>query len=267
MKRIWRITPHDQSRVESLLRSAEITPVVAQLLVARGVYTAGAAAEFLDTKLVGLRDPAELPGVPQAVTIIRHAIDAGDPIVVYGDYDCDGMTGTAILVNGLRLLGAEVSYHVPNRLEDGYGLNETALRRLADRGKKLIITVDCGITSVDHAALCKQLGVALIITDHHTIGGELPEASALVHPRLPGTNYPFGELCGAGVAFKLAWALCQSIAGGKKVTAPMRQYLMQSLALAAIGMAAGRLFSSRGRAPAGAWISSCSSSMPARCQA
>ena len=235
MKRIWRITPHDQSRVESLIATAGVTPVVAQLLVARGVYTAPAAATFLDSKLVRLRDPLELPGVPEAVAIITDAIDAEHPITIYGDYDCDGMTGTAILYNGLKLLGGNVSYHVPNRLEDGYGLNETAIRRLAERGKKLIITVDCGITSVGHAALCRELGIRLIITDHHTIGGDLPAADAIVHPRLPDSDYPFGELCGAGVAFKLAWALCQKVAGGKKVTQPMRHYLMQSLALAAIG--------------------------------
>jgi single-stranded-DNA-specific exonuclease len=99
----------------------------------------------------------------------------------------------------------------------------------------LIISVDCGITSVEQAHLCKQLGITLIITDHHQLAAELPDAAAVVHPRLPGTCYPFGELCGAGVAFKLAWAICQQVCGTKKVTEPMREYLMQSLALAAIG--------------------------------
>lgn len=238
MQRQWRITPHDASRVEHLMRSARLPAVVAQLLVSRGVYNADDAARFLDTKLTGLRDPEQLPGITGAVDILVQAIDDKSSIVIYGDYDCDGMTGTAILVNGLRLLGADVSYHVPNRLEDGYGLNEAALRKLVQRGKQIIVSVDCGITSVDHARLCKQLGVKLIITDHHTIGDAVPDADAVVHPRLPGTAYPFGELCGAGVAFKLAWALCQRISGGKKVSEPMRRYLMQSLALAAIGTVA-----------------------------
>ncbi len=238
MQRQWRITPHDASRVEHLMRTARLPAVVAQLLVSRGVYNADDAARFLDTKLTGLRDPEQLPGVTGAVDILIQAIDDKSSIVIYGDYDCDGMTGTAILVNGLRLLGADVSYHVPNRLEDGYGLNEAALRKLAQRGKQIIVSVDCGITSVDHARLCKQLGVKLIITDHHTIGDAVPDADAVVHPRLPGSAYPFGELCGAGVAFKLAWALCQRISGGKKVSEPMRRYLMQSLALAAIGTVA-----------------------------
>jgi len=238
MQRQWRIIPHDAQRVQQLTRAAGLPPVVAQLLVSRGVYDAEGAARFLDTKLVGLRDPVELPGVSQAAEILAAAIADKTPIAIYGDYDCDGMTGTAILVNGLRLLGADVGYHVPNRLEDGYGLNKEAIERLASHGRRLIVTVDCGISSVVHAELCKELGVGLIITDHHTIGQSLPDADAIVHPRLPGTAYPFGELCGAGVAFKLAWALCQRIAGSKKVSEPMREYLMQSLALAAIGTVA-----------------------------
>ncbi len=238
MQRQWRIIPHDSDRVEQLMRTARLPAVVAQLLVSRGVYNAEDAARFLDTKLMGLRDPQELPGIPLATEILVEAIGAKTPIVVYGDYDCDGMTGTAILVNGMRLLGADVSYYVPNRLEDGYGLNEDAIRKLANHGKKVIVSVDCGITSVAHAQLCKELGVKLIITDHHTIAEQLPDADAIVHPRLPGTAYPFGELCGAGVAFKLAWAICQQICGSKKVSEPLRRYLMQSLSLAAIGTVA-----------------------------
>ena len=238
MQRKWRVIPHDSSRVDNLIRDARVPAIVAQLLVGRGVYTSADAEIFLTTKLMGLRPPESLPGVEKAVPILKSAIEQKLPIVIYGDYDCDGMTGTAILVNGIRLLGGDVSYHVPNRLEDGYGLSEDAIRKLADRGKKLIVSVDCGITSVSHAKLCRELDVSLIITDHHTIGDELPDADALVHPRLPGTTYPFGELCGAGVAFKLAWALCQEICGSKKVTEPLRRYLMQSLTLAAIGTVA-----------------------------
>ena len=238
MQRQWRIVPHDAPRVEQLMQSSGLPAVVAQLMVSRGAYAADDAAKFLDSKLTGLRDPQELPGVPLATEILVAAINDKTPIVIYGDYDCDGMTGSAILVNGLRLLGADVSYFVPNRLEDGYGLNEDAIRKLAKHGKKLIVSVDCGVTSVHCAAVCKELGVKLIITDHHTIGDELPDAAAIVHPQLPGTAYPFAGLCGAGVAFKLAWSLCQTISGAKKVTEPMRRYLMQSLALCAIGTVA-----------------------------
>jgi single-stranded-DNA-specific exonuclease len=235
MQKSWRILPHDSGRVESLMRSAGVPPVVAQLLVSRGVYRADDARVFLDSKLTGLRDPMELPGVPEASAIIQKAIQNSVPITVYGDYDADGMTGASILVNGLKLLGADVTYFVPNRLEDGYGLSCEAIERLHRRGRRLIISVDCGITSVEQAALCKRLGITLVITDHHQLADQLPDAAAIVHPRLPGTCYPFGELCGAGVAFKLAWAICQQHCGSKKVTDPMRDYLLQSLALAAIG--------------------------------
>lgn len=238
MQKSWRILSHDAGRVESLMRAASVPAVVAQLLVGRGLYRADDARTFLDSKLVGLRDPGELPGVTAAVDVILQAVDTKLPITVYGDYDADGITGTAILVNGLRLLGADVNYYVPNRLEDGYGLNSDAIERLHRRGRRLIISVDCGITSVEQAQLCRQLDMQLVITDHHQMADALPDAAAIVHPRLPGTCYPFGELCGAGVAFKLAWALCQRVSGNKKVTEPMRLFLMQSLALAAIGTVA-----------------------------
>ncbi len=235
MRKAWRILPHDSIRVESLMRSAGVPPVVAQLLVSRGVYRPDDARLFLDSKLIGLRDPLELPGVPEATSLIIDAIRNATPITVYGDYDADGITGAAILVNGLRMLGADVHYFVPNRLQDGYGLSSAAIEKLHRRGRRLIITVDCGITSVEQAQLCRRLGITLIVTDHHQLADSLPDAAAIVHPRLPGSCYPFGELCGAGVAFKLAWALCQQVCGSKKVTEPMRDFLMQSLALAAIG--------------------------------
>lgn len=238
MQKLWRVLPHDSHRVESLIRNAKLPPVVAQLLVARGVYDASDAKLFLDSKLVGLRDPMELPGVTKAVELITAAIVEKKAITIYGDFDADGMTGSAILVNGLRLLGADVNYFIPNRLEDGYGLNSDAIEKLHRRGRQLLITVDCGITSVEHAKLCRKLGMTLIITDHHRMAEQLPDADAIVHPRLPGSQYPFGELCGAGVAFKLAWALCQQACGAKKVTDPMRDFLMQSIALAAIGTVA-----------------------------
>lgn len=238
MQKQWRVLPHDRGRVERLLREARIPAVVAQLLVSRGVYAAGAAKQFLDIKLTDLREPLELPGVQQAVEAVAGAIRQNRSIVIYGDYDADGMTGSAILYNGLKLLGADVSYYVPNRLEEGYGLSCDALRKLAQRGKQTVITVDCGIGSIEQAELCRQLGLQLIITDHHRLGETLPCADAIVHPRLPGSSYPFGELCGAGVAFKLAWALCQEMCGSKRVTDPLRQYLMQALSLAAIGTVA-----------------------------
>ena len=235
MAKQWRINPHDAEMVERLEQTAKVPPVVAQLLVGRGIYDAERARDFIDAKLTGLRQPNELPGVEAAVELIFETIQAEKRIVIYGDYDADGMTSTAILYRCLNLLNANVAYFIPNRLDDGYGLNDEAVRKIASRGTALVITVDCGIGSVQQARLAKELGMKLIVTDHHEFADELPDASVLVHPRLPGHSYPFGGLCGAGVALKLAWALCQQASGGDKVTEAMRNFLMMAVGISAIG--------------------------------
>ena len=238
MRKRWRIQPHDADRINRLERAAGIPPIVAQLLLGRGVYDPEQARGFLAAKLTTLRDPDELPGVPAAADRIHAAIAGRHKIVIYGDYDADGMTATAILVSCLRLLGADVAYYVPNRLDEGYGLSCDALRTLAENGASLVISVDCGITSVREAELAKELGLELIITDHHEFAEQLPAAAAIVHPRLPGHNYPFAGLCGAGVAFKLAWAICRRHCQAKKVSEPLQNYLLSALAYAAIGTVA-----------------------------
>ena len=179
-----------------------------------------------------------MPGAAEAADRIYAAVRERRKIVVYGDYDADGMTGTAILLSCLRLLGADVSYYVPNRLEEGYGLNSDALRSLAERGASLIVSVDCGIASIAEAAVARELGLELIVTDHHEFAAELPAAAAIVHPRLPGSSYPFGGLCGAGVALKVAWAICQRASEAKRVSEPLRNFLLSAVGLAAIGTVA-----------------------------
>ncbi|MBA2116162.1 single-stranded-DNA-specific exonuclease RecJ [Bremerella alba] len=238
MDATWRILPHDMSIVRALERAASIPPVVAQLLVCRGIRDAEAAREFLDAKLSGLRDPELLPGVKEAAAVIHAAAHADKKIIIYGDYDADGITSTAILYRCLKLMGASVSYYVPNRIDEGYGLNNEALTKLAERGTDLVITVDCGIASVAEADHAKELGLELIITDHHEMAERLPAASVIVHPRLPGTNYPFGGLCGAGVALKLAWAMCQLECDSKRVTDRYKNYLLSAVGLASIGTVA-----------------------------
>jgi single-stranded-DNA-specific exonuclease len=234
----WNFVPYDREEIRAFADRCEVSPVVAQLLLKRGVCHPAQAERFLQAKLVDMRPPEELPGLPAAVERIYAAVTAGDEIVVYGDYDADGMTSTAILYRCLSLLKAKVTYHLPNRMEEGYGLHTQSLENLAARGKKLIITVDCGIASIEPARRARELGLSLVITDHHRFGDELPVADALVHPALPGSNYPFTELCGAGVAFKLAWALCQRHSGAHKVLEPLRDFLLQAVALAAIGTVA-----------------------------
>ncbi len=238
MAKRWRIHPHDPDRIAALQRAAGIPAVVAQLLICRGITDPDSARNFLDPKLSALRDPQLLPGCAAAVRRIHDALAARQRIVVYGDYDVDGVTGTAILWLCLKMLGAEVTYYVPHRVEEGYGLHADAVRTWADGKADLLLTVDCGIAAVEEAALARRLGLDLIITDHHEPGPCLPDAAAIVHPRLPGGAYPFGGLSGCGVAFKLAWALCQQQSGAQKVSPRMRDFLLQAVGLAALGTVA-----------------------------
>ncbi len=239
MSRPWLFRPHDTAAVTQLSQELKLSPLVAQVLISRGLNSAAEARAFLSARLTDLFDPSQLPGVDQAVDRITAAIKDKRRITIYGDYDVDGVTATSVLWHCLSLAGATVDYYIPCRMEEGYGLNSNAIRQLhtEDPGR-LLVSVDCGIASVDEAAIAEELGLELIVTDHHHIGPELPSASCLVHPRLPGTNYPFGDLCGVGVAFKLAWAICQRLGDGKKASPRMREFLKSAVGLTAIGTVA-----------------------------
>ena len=232
----WRLRPFDADLVDNLSRSAHVPPLIAQLLLNRGVSDAPGVSNFFETRLTGLHDPGTLPGVLEASDRIVEAIRNRRKIVIYGDYDVDGVCGTSILWACLKLAGAEdVEYYIPHRVEEGYGVNADALRKLVtEHGAELIITVDCGISAVKEAKLARELGVELIITDHHTIGHDLPEADVLVHPDLVGSEYPFRPLCGCGVAFKLAWQVCKGFGDGKKASPHLRDFLVRSIGLVAM---------------------------------
>lgn len=238
MPKRWHVRPHDAAVIAAIERSAGVSGVVAALLAGRGVTHPADVKAFLAGTLSDLRDPETLPGVPEAADRILAAVKAGRQIVIHGDYDADGMTATAILVGCLEALDATPRWHVPNRFEEGYGLSVESLERLAAEGANLIVTVDCGIASVAEAARARELGLELIITDHHTFGETLPTADVLVHPRLPGTSYPFGDLSGAGVAFKLAWAIATRASNAKQVTPRLREMLLRGVGLAAFGTVA-----------------------------
>ncbi len=238
MSKNWRIATYDRALVDRLAQAAAVPTLVAQLLVGRGIDCPEAAKRFLVAKLTDLREPTELPGVNRAAEILHQAAKEGRRIIIYGDYDADGMTATAILLRCLRLLHANVDYYVPHRLEEGYGMSTEALNRLASQGAEVVVTVDNGIASLEEADHAKQLGLELVVTDHHKMAARLPTAAAIVHPALPTGNYPFHGLCGAAVAFKLAWAICQLASGGGKVKPAMREFLLQATGLAAIGTVA-----------------------------
>ena len=236
----WRCKPFDSDAIGALSRSAEISPLLAHLLLNRNVTTADEARRFLDPKLSALHDPESLPGVVEGAALIHAAILEHKKIVIYGDYDVDGVCGTSLLWACLKLAGARhVEYYIPHRVEEGYGVNADALHHLAkERGAQVVITVDCGISAVNEARLAKQLGLTLIITDHHHIGDDLPEADVLIHPGLPGSKYPFRDLCGCGVALKLAWQVAKGFGDGKKASPHMRDFLLQSLHLVALATVA-----------------------------
>jgi single-stranded-DNA-specific exonuclease len=232
----WRLRPHDPARITALSQASGLSPLVAHLLINRGIDDPRRAVAFLEARLGSLHDPELLPGAVEAAQKIDRAIRAGRKIVVYGDYDADGVCGTSILWTCLKLAGARnADYYIPHRIEEGYGVNAEALRRLAVEGQaELIVTVDCGISAVREAEVAAELGVELIITDHHTVGPVLPRADAIVHPRLPGSRYPSADLCGAGVAFKLAWQVCKSFGDGKKASPHLRDFLVRMLGLVAL---------------------------------
>ena len=232
----WVLSQIDTGISEALQRTTGLSPVITQLLASRGIQTADNARKFIEAKLSTLRPPEHLPGAKLAADLLFDAIRQNRKIAIYGDYDCDGMTSTAILFRCLQIAGANVTYFVPNRLDDGYGLNSDSIKVLAERGVQFLLTVDCGITSLEEVRVARELGMTVVISDHHTPGPELPNADAIVHPGLE--DYPFAGLCGAGVALKIAWAFCKTVSGGEKVEPQFRDFLMSALALAAIGTVA-----------------------------
>ena len=187
-------------------RYPALHPRVLQILYNRGVTSPEAIQAFLAEEGT-LESPWRMAGMHEAVFLIRQAVMHHRPITVYGDYDADGVTATAILVQTLRVHGADVRSYIPDRIEEGYGLNAEALRVLAAAGTRLLVTVDCGIRALEEVALARRLGLQVIVTDHHHVGPALPAADVILNPRRSECAYPFKDLSGAGVAFKLAQAL------------------------------------------------------------
>lgn len=233
----WKKQPveGDDAAVEALSRGAGISGVAARLLWGRGIRTPEAARAFLQPRLDGLLDPGGILGMSKAVGRIHAAIRAGEPIWIYGDYDVDGSTATALLVNFFRVAGVAIRSYIPHRVNEGYGLNESALRAIAAEGGKLVITVDNGITAFKEAEAAKSLGIDLIITDHHEPHDALPDAFAILNPKQPGCDYPSKGLAGVGLAFKLAWGVAQGLSGERKVSPRLREFLLDALGFVALG--------------------------------
>jgi single-stranded-DNA-specific exonuclease len=239
----WSIASPDE-RAGELAARLKTSPLLAQILLNRGISEQQACLDFLRPMPKGLADPGLMPNLKVAAERIARAIRDKERVVIYGDYDVDGITATAILWHAIRLLGGEVDYYIPHRIDEGYGLNAEALAQICEQGAKVIVTVDCGITAVEQAKVACDRGVDLIITDHHEwhveeVEGErrpiFPHCLTIVHPRLPGSAYPNPHICGAGVAFKLAWGIGLAVCGADRVDASFREYLVEATALAALG--------------------------------
>ena len=208
MKKRWNLLAAHKETVQELVRQLHISPLLAQVLVNRGIYTLEDARDFLGDGLPAVRDPFLMKGMKKAVERLSKALDKGERIVIYGDYDVDGITSTSILYHVLCDLGGHPEFYIPERQSEGYGLNEEAMHQLAARGVDVLITVDCGIASHD---LVDEFSGAMdiIVTDHHEPPAQIPVGYAVLNPKQPGCPYPCKNLAGAGVAYKLAQALWQ----------------------------------------------------------
>jgi single-stranded-DNA-specific exonuclease len=222
----------DEAVVFRLSKELDVPPAGARILACRNLTDAESCRKFFAPSLDDLHDPFLFAGMEKAADRIDTAIARKEKIAVYGDYDADGVTGTAMLVRALRSLGAECFYYLPNRLTEGYGVSETGVRRIAEKEADLVITVDCGITAGEETSLAASLGMDMIVTDHHEPkAGGLPDACCVLNPKAPGSGYPDRELAGVGVVLKLCQALGKSTGRGSTLWEPY-------LDLAALGTAA-----------------------------
>ncbi len=202
----WQIAPRVPSLVIARFASPPLHPLLVQVLYNRGMTTPEQAAAFLaPDALIG--DPFQIHGMNEAIDRLRRAIRAGEAIAVYGDFDVDGVTATALLVQALQSLGAKVKPYIPHRIDEGYGLNTDALTQLKEQGVQVVVTVDCGVRSLDEVAFGKRIGLDMIVTDHHAPGDQMPDSFVTINPKQALCKYPYKDLSGAGVAFKLAQGL------------------------------------------------------------
>ena len=206
-KKSWQLYPQDPEKRALLARELHVPLAVAQVLLNRGIKSVEEGEAFLKPNLSQLHSPFSMKDMGRAVEVIWRAINTGRRIAVYGDYDVDGITATALLCSLLQQLGADVTFYLPDRLQEGYGLNKAALENLKTQGVDTVVTVDCGISNMAEAVYAGELGMEIVITDHHQPHGILPDAAAVINPRRTDCSYPFKDLCGAGIAFKLGQAL------------------------------------------------------------
>lgn len=231
MEKIWLIQNADQQEIEKLALHLRVTPVVAGLLWRRGLHTLEQTQDFFNPTVDSMHDPFLMKDMQAAVDAILIRIENHTPILIFGDYDVDGTTAASTLTLFLQDVGAKVTYYIPDREVEGYGVSLKGIDYAESIGSDLVITCDCGITAIKQTLYAKTKGIDVIITDHHIAGAKLPDARAILNPKQPGCEYPFKGLCGAGVAFKLTQALTTAL----QVSPLLAE---QNLDLVAIGTAA-----------------------------
>ena len=235
--RPWVAAELDSDQAAELARQTGLSLVVASLLLLRGIEDKEAAEAYLDPSLLSLHDPGEIPDLQTAARRIDEVRREGGTIGIYGDYDVDGVSSTALLVKAFEALGQPVSSYIPDRLTEGYGLNIEALEAMAQKGIDLVITVDGGSNDIAELEFARDRGLEVVVTDHHPIH-QMPEGVLLVHPDRPDVASVSRGLSGVGVAYKLAWALGLEAAGGERVSDGFRTFLTDALALVALGTVA-----------------------------
>jgi len=198
----WQVAEYDKELAKALSFECEIDPIVALIASSRGYADPCALEEFVSDELI-FSNPLETADIVRAAEIINAVIEDGEKIAVYGDYDCDGVCATSLLYRYLKSKGADVIYYIPDRFQEGYGMNTDAIHKLHNQGVKLIITVDNGIKSFEEAALAEKLGITLVVTDHHLPSDELPNAAAVVDPHRNDCPSSYKSVCGTVVAYRL----------------------------------------------------------------
>ena len=207
----WVPYKRSYTAISPFKKELNISEILARLLINRGIDSIEEAKEFLDPDIRRLHDPREMAGMIKAIARIETAIKEKEKIYIYGDYDVDGITSVAMMYSFIKELGGNVHYYIPNRLDEGYGLNEESIDKILSQNVSLIITVDCGIKSIEEVDMINKAGADIIITDHHKCGDRLPDAYAIINPNQEECNYPFKHLAGAGVVFKLLTVLSDSM--------------------------------------------------------
>lgn len=237
-RRRWTLRPQRPAERAALAQALGIGGIAAQCLLNRGIEDEADAREFLRGSLQSLHRPEDLPDMAAAVARIRRALGAKERICVWGDYDVDGVCGTALMVRFLRRLGGDVVPFIPDRSGSGYGFHWPTMERLAAQGVRLFVSVDHGSTATDAVTRARDAGLDVVIADHHEMAPVLPPAVAVINPKRADSRYAFPFLCGTGVAMKLAWAVAQDLSPGARVDDGMRAFLLDALSLAVLGTVA-----------------------------